>query len=138
MVLAAKTQRMMLYDKLGSLASYTKPEVLNLDDVVLHSELCFILHGNTVTKVVVFNLRNIAKVLPFLSQRNLLMHLLQGELITVMLFLLGFLRKQYILYNLYKMHQHPHKNKKERSYHSRFKRTALVTCIIQDILKFCY
>ena len=52
----------MLYEKLGSLALYIKPEVLNL------CELCFNLHVNAVMKVAFYHLRNITKVQPFLFQ----------------------------------------------------------------------
>ena len=80
-ILGTKILRKLLNEKLGSLASYTKPEVQSLG-VILHSELCFNKHVNAVTKVAFYHLINIAKVE-----------------FTVMLFLLGFLRKQYIFYN---------------------------------------
>ena len=41
LIVGTETQRKMIYEKLGSLASYTKPEVRNLG-VILDSELCFI------------------------------------------------------------------------------------------------
>ena len=124
----------MIFEKLGSLASSTKPEVRNLG-VILDSELCFTPHVNTVTKAAFYHVRKSLKFSLFslrATQRNLFMHLLQADLTTVMLFLLDFLRKLHIPYNSYKMQQHPNKNIKERSDHSRFKRAALAACIIQD------
>lgn len=43
---------------------------------------------------------------PRAIQRNMYMYLLQAELITIMISLLSFLRKQYIFYNRDKMQQH--------------------------------
>ena len=69
LLVGPKIKREMLSSDLGKLAPLIKPEVTSLG-VVLDSDLSFKSHINKVTKTSFFHLRNIAKVRPFINQKD--------------------------------------------------------------------
>jgi len=69
LLLGPKSERETLFSKLGDLAPQTKPEVKSLG-VILDSDLNFKAHISRVTKTAFFHLRNVAKVRPFLTQKD--------------------------------------------------------------------
>lgn len=63
------TKREMLQSNMGQLTPWIKPEVTSLG-VIIDSDLSFKSHINKVTKTSFFHLRNIAKVRPFINQKD--------------------------------------------------------------------
>lgn len=62
-------KREMLLNNMGKLAPWVKPKVTSLG-VIIDSDLSFKSHINKVTKTSFFHLRNIAKVRPFINQKD--------------------------------------------------------------------
>ena len=69
LLVGPKTKREMLFNNLGKLTPLIKSEVTSLG-VILDSDLSFKSHINKVTKTSFFHLKNIAKVLPFINQKD--------------------------------------------------------------------
>ena len=69
LLVGPKSKRDTILSNLGSLPHQVKPKVTSLG-VILDTELSFKPHISKVTKTVYFNLRNIAKVWPFLTQQD--------------------------------------------------------------------
>lgn len=63
------TKRDMLQSNMGQLTPWIKTEVTSLG-VIIDSDLSFKSHINKVTKTSLFHLRNIAKVRPFINQKD--------------------------------------------------------------------
>ncbi|MCI5160354.1 MAG: hypothetical protein D3906_18395, partial [Candidatus Electrothrix sp. AUS1_2] len=69
LLVGPKTKREMLFYNLGKLTPLIKSKVTSLG-VILDSDLSFKSHINKVTKTSFFHLKNIAKVLPFINQKD--------------------------------------------------------------------
>ena len=63
------TKREMMLNNMGTLTPWIKSEVTSLG-VILDSDLSFKSHISKVTKTSFFHLRNIAKVRPFINQKD--------------------------------------------------------------------
>ncbi|KAL0970199.1 hypothetical protein UPYG_G00238640 [Umbra pygmaea] len=69
LLVGPKVKREKISMNLGNLTSLIKPEVRSLG-VIIDSDLSFTSHLNKMTKTSYFHLRNIAKVRPFITQKD--------------------------------------------------------------------